>query len=706
MGKYLKEFELTSQYEEYINSTVALLPNVSHVKEIPKVFYNPFVDIDYSQQYLTFEAIEDSTFSLTKSTCQYSLDEGETWTSLSTGTNTPTVSAGNKIMFKQAITTLGGGGIGKFISTGKFNAEGNVMSMLHGDDFKGQINITKFAIFYQLFKGCTNIVEAHNLILPATTVYDQCYYEMFKGCTSLITAPELPATTLDNSCYHNMFEGCSSLTTAPALPATTLAESCYFEMFKGCSSLVTAPALPATTLAEYCYNSMFEDCTELTIAPVLPATTLVERCYQNMFYNCSKLNSIIMLATDIITASECLDNWVSGVASTGTFVKHKDVAFLTTGNSGIPSNWEAKDNITLTECTRLTITAYNVTGNDTTTTIHYTAICNGIDYKGETVTGFVEEGTAVSAEFPQNTSETETVERTITFEFMGVTASTTIIQGLWINFEQQYLTFEAIEDSTFKLTKNACEYSLDGGDTWTSLSAGNSTPTVSAGSKIMFKATSPSISYGIGKFSSTGKFNVEGNIMSMLFGDDFIDKTDLTGKDDTFYKLFNECANIVKAHNLILPATTLANSCYTMMFDYCTSLTTAPELPATTLAKSCYTSMFCGCTSLTTAPELHATTLAENCYEQMFRDCISMTKAPELPAAKLQNYCYQLMFLGCRRLNYIKMLATNTKATNCLANWVSGVASTGTFVKHPNMTSLPTDSYGIPVGWTVVDYVA
>ena len=47
------------------------------------------------------------------------------------------------------------------------------------------------------------------------------------------------------------------------------------------------------------------------------------------------------------------------------------------------------------------------------------------------------------------------------------------------------------------------------------------------------------------------------------------------------------------------------------------------------------------------------------------------------------------------------MLATNISASSCLSNWVSGVASTGTFVKNPNMTSLSTGASGIPSGWAV-----
>ena len=43
---------------------------------------------------------------------------------------------------------------------------------------------------------------------------------------------------------------------------------------------------------------------------------------------------------------------------------------------------------------------------------------------------------------------------------------------------------------------------------------------------------------------------------------------------------------------------TMANGCYSSMFQYCTALTQAPALPATTLVKHCYSSMFQDCTAL------------------------------------------------------------------------------------------------------------
>ena len=137
------------------------------------------------------------------------------------------------------------------------------------------------------------------------------------------------------------------------------------------------------------------------------------------------------------------------------------------------------------------------------------------------------------------------------------------------------------------------------------------------------------------------------------------------------------------------------------MFSDCTSLITAPELPAITLANSCYAYMFQGCTSLTVAPELPAITLANSCYAYMFQGCSFLIVAPGLPATTLVTNCYCGMFYGCSKLNYIKALFTTTPGSSYTDSWVSGVSSTGTFVKNAAATWNVTGTNGIPSGWTV-----
>lgn len=350
---------------------------------------------DYSNEYLTFEALEDGTFLFTKSGLSYSTNNGKTWTALNANTATPTVNAGNKIMFKGEMTpstTSGIQGIGKFSATGRFNASGNIMSLLYGDDFIDQTDLTgKDYAFCELFKQNDMLIDVTNLILPATTLaircynrmfnictslttapelrattlaqncctqmFDgctnlttppklpatslaaQCYQSMFQSCTSLATAPELPATTMASSCYSSMLSGCTSLTTAPTLPATTLANNCYQNMFSNCTSLTTAPELlPATTLADYCYSGMFQSCTSLTTAPELPATMLAQKCYTTMFYGCNNLNYIKAMFTTTPSKTYTA-NWVNGVSSTGTFVKNSAASWNETGANGIPEGW-------------------------------------------------------------------------------------------------------------------------------------------------------------------------------------------------------------------------------------------------------------------------------------------------------------------------------------------------------------------------------
>ena len=348
---------------------------------------------DYSQDYLTFRALEDGTFKFSGNSINYSLDSGTTWTELASDTDTPTVNSGDTILWKASLTA-GSNGIGRFSSTGQFEVEGNVMSLKFGDNFSSQTTLSDSYSFYCLFYQCSGVTSAENTVLPATALSTRCYASMFQGCTSLTTAPELsattlstscyasmfwhctnlttaptlPATTLANYCYSQMFQGCTNLTTAPelsataltsgcyncmfinctslttapsVLPATTLVSSCYMQMFQGCTSLTTAPELSATTLAVYCYNSMFRGCTNLTTAPTLSATTLTNYCYQNMFSGCSSLSSITCLATDI-SASGCISTWVADVAATGTFTTPSSTSW-TTGNNGIPNGWTRVD---------------------------------------------------------------------------------------------------------------------------------------------------------------------------------------------------------------------------------------------------------------------------------------------------------------------------------------------------------------------------
>ena len=286
---------------------------------------------DFSQEPLTFNIssggiiVWETTNSSVFRTIDYKLNNGN-WVSITsnTGASAPTitVNAGDKIQFRGNNTAYGDGtsSYSTFSSsTAEFEVEGNIMSLINKTDFVTATTLENANTFAWLFRGCTGLTSAENLILPATTLTKRCYSVMFGGCTSLATAPVLPATTLAEGCYNSMFNGCSSLTTAPALPATTLAYGCYTNMFVGCTSLTTVPSLPATTLAQACYEHMFDNCASLTAVPsnYLPVTALTYGCYSGMFYGCSSLTTAPALpATTLV--NYCYSEMFMGCTSLTT----------------------------------------------------------------------------------------------------------------------------------------------------------------------------------------------------------------------------------------------------------------------------------------------------------------------------------------------------------------------------------------------------
>ncbi len=239
------------------------------------------------------------------------------------------------------------------------------------------------------------------------------------------------------------------------------------------------------------------------------------------------------------------------------------------------------------------------------------------------------------------------------------------------------LTFEFPSEGsggtiTFINKPATLKYSFDGGETKTD--ASEDSITVSAGGKVsLFAETTGSTEFKPFKISCDADCYVYGNVMSLVTYDATSGEWNPNARElasaRAFYMLFYVNGNKIKNHpsnNLVLPATTLTQSCYSWMFYGCTGLTRAPALPATTLVQFCYNSMFQKCTGLTSAPALPATTLADNCYSDMFSGCTGLKSAPALlPATTLAVNCYNNMFKGCASLTSAPALPATTLAPTC-----------------------------------------
>ena len=238
------------------------------------------------------------------------------------------------------------------------------------------------------------------------------------------------------------------------------------------------------------------------------------------------------------------------------------------------------------------------------------------------------------------------------------TCSVTVVSA---NFHPngEYLAFTGLNDESsisYETSHRRIEYSYDT-QTWYSWDS-SLTITLSTGIKLYVRGKDW---YRI-RFKMTGKISASGNIMSLLYYDDFANRYSFESGDN-IKGLFQGCASLVEAPDF--PATVLSPNCYESLFQDCINLNKAPELPATTLANNCYASMFKGCESLTEAPVLPATTLADSCYEEMFSNCYNLTNAPDLPATNLASYCYKRMFLGCESLTEAPVLPATTLALGC-----------------------------------------
>ena len=260
------------------------------------------------------------------------------------------------------------------------------------------------------------------------------------------------------------------------------------------------------------------------------------------------------------------------------------------------------------------------------------------------------------------------------------------------------LTFEALEPSTIKYTPSTVSTAQYSYDTVNWETADNVTLNLNKGKKVFFKGniTGNQSFSNYAHFSMSGKVAASGSIMSMQNGNP---KDNTFNYNYEFYSMFSLCTSLVTSPSL--PATTLKESCYDNMFADCTSLVTEPELPSTTLAAYCYSTMFQNCSKLVNSPTLPANTLTDGCYWRMFAGCTSLVTAPELLATTLLEDCYVSMFEDCSKINYIKALFTTTPDLTYTQDWVSGVASTGTFVKNKDATWDVTGNDGIPSGWTV-----
>ena len=317
-------------------------------------------------------------------------------------------------------------------------------------------------------------------------------------------------------------------------------------------------------------------------------------------------------------------------------------------------------------------------------------------------------------------------DKKVSYMTAHIYASINPVYGL-NNYAYQYLTFIPSSSGRFSFSTAGMQYSVDMGNTWVTLGANEATPTVEAEKPIWWRMSgvTPSLSNGIGTFSSSTNFNIEGNVSSVVWGGAMYDTPyynvvipkehypDYSTTNNVFRKLFAG-SKVVDASKLVLGpyhltltvdnVTSEIQGAYYEMFSGCTALTTPPKSISVYkfTSETCY-KMFAGCTSLKhVVPSVSGDSAASNVFYGMYSGCTALEEAtmpPYTPSSNSHSY----VFAGCSNLSRVYANWKSKPAASTTTYWAQGVNTTGVIILPTGTTWVERSSSYMPVGWKSID---
>ena len=258
------------------------------------------------------------------------------------------------------------------------------------------------------FRGCANLNSLN--LLKVASMGSNAFY----GCRLLpeISFPLL--TTVPSSAFYN----CSELATLDLPKVIRIFDSAF------CNTKVTALNFPLVTSVG---SSAFSNCSSLSTAKFPKATSIGS----SAFSSCSSMSSLIV-GTEL--GDETAICTLGGTSSLPSSIGAIYVPYRLQDKYKTATNWSTfADKIQAYEqpvaCQSLTITADNVAWYQTSTTIHYEAVCT-YSIEGIMQTGTkVFKGDVTSDTFGKNPSSDSSRSIEVSYTFLGKTATATITQS-------------------------------------------------------------------------------------------------------------------------------------------------------------------------------------------------------------------------------------------------------------------------------------
>ena len=259
------------------------------------------------------------------------------------------------------------------------------------------------------FAGCSNLTSI--TIPDSVTSIGESAFSECKSLTNIVIPEGITAILMDT------FYGCEALKSV-TIPDSV--KSIGYYAFQYCRALQT---LIIGNGVKSIANYAFDWCESLQSVTIPDSVTSIG---MGAFRNCTSLKDVYCMA---VTPPTLGNEYVFYNNAFGRQFYVQIVSLEAYNTAAIWSDYKIIADYTPIECTSLTIEADDVAGYMTSTNIRYSAITNGLSFNRYNVNNITITGETVSNQFEVNTSLTESIERTITFSYLGKSATTTITQG-------------------------------------------------------------------------------------------------------------------------------------------------------------------------------------------------------------------------------------------------------------------------------------
>ena len=552
------------------------------------------------------------------------------------------------------------------------------------------------------FSGSNNLTTITGIeFLNTSQVIDMS--SMFSDCSSLASLDVSHFNTSQVTTMENMFFGCSNLTSLDVSHFNTSQVTGMGGMFKNCNGLTTLDVGHFNTSKVTEMSYMFDGCNSLTSLDVSNFNTSKVESMNSMFYNCNSLTSLDVSHFDTSLVTDMGSMFCVCSNLTTLDVSHFDTSNVTSmfnifyGCSNLTtldvSHFNTSKVTNMGNMFRgcsglmsLDVSSFNTSkvtnmGNMFSGCSSLASLTIGENFKvtGKTDTGGIFFRCTALKTGTLNVN-TGTVPSIAQDDFLRVFTGGTLIAGTDLGGTvsgDNYIW----KGGTFSTLSQKIAYAVLSGD------GNNKTLTFKYGDFTPDNQTSWDVTNtgGASGFENPGWYSEEReNITQVVFDPSFAN-----ARPKTCIYWFCGCKNLTAITGIEYLNTSQVTD-MTMMFYFCSSLTSLDVSHFNTSKVTGMSTMFRDCTSLTSLDLSHFNTNQVKDMQDMFLGCSSLTSL-DLSSFNTSLLPYTSgMFQDCSSLTSLDLSSFNTSQVITMENMFSGCSNLSSLTIGSGFTVNPS----------------